>query len=368
MTTDGTTGSAKPSGGSGRDSKASFGSPFVKHHKQNEELIFKSGNNQADLFLRVRDAIADEVGIEYGKDMRNLVKYGTEKTFQKPTRPDEKEAKVPGRLEEYKEEMAIYRKESKMYDDFKAKTYIRILDRCCLEWKHRLEKDGEFSKLEQDTDVVGILKKLKAIAFKTDGGQYKPLIQANVMRKLFGIRQGTNEKTNNYYKRFLATLEVSNEHWGGNLVPANTPNKDKDKATANARLVSMIFLDGSDPKRFGKLKNNLHNAFISGTDNYPETLEDVLELLVDFEDQEKTGSRQPTHDRSDGVSFAQHAKHRNGCHLCGSKEHKAYQCPRKNKDNSTKTTGVFQQGYQRRYSSHDEDSSVESFPVLPSKK
>ena len=55
-----------------------------------EHLQFKSDVKEAgDLYFCTKEGIADYVGVEYGKDMRALVKHGVERTF---TASDEPEA------------------------------------------------------------------------------------------------------------------------------------------------------------------------------------------------------------------------------------------------------------------------------------
>jgi hypothetical protein len=46
------------------------------------ELVYKfNTKDQADMYLCTTEAIADFVGVEYGRDMRMLVKHGKEKIF-----------------------------------------------------------------------------------------------------------------------------------------------------------------------------------------------------------------------------------------------------------------------------------------------
>jgi hypothetical protein len=50
------------------------------------------------MYLRTTEAIADFVGVEYGRDMRMLVKHGTEKTFTEPRIPRSDDT-TPGLME-----------------------------------------------------------------------------------------------------------------------------------------------------------------------------------------------------------------------------------------------------------------------------
>jgi hypothetical protein len=46
------------------------------------ELVYKfNTKDQADMYVRTTEAIANFMGVESGRDMRMLVKQGTEKTF-----------------------------------------------------------------------------------------------------------------------------------------------------------------------------------------------------------------------------------------------------------------------------------------------
>jgi hypothetical protein len=58
-----------------------------KEEKFGELVYMFNTKDQTDMYLHTTEAIADFVGVEYGRDMRMLVKRGTEKTFTKPRMP-----------------------------------------------------------------------------------------------------------------------------------------------------------------------------------------------------------------------------------------------------------------------------------------
>jgi hypothetical protein len=70
--------------------------------------------------------IADFVGVEYGRDMRMLVKHGTEKTFTEPRIPRSDNA-TTGLMEKYKTELGIFHQEKKEFHENKAKVFVIIL-------------------------------------------------------------------------------------------------------------------------------------------------------------------------------------------------------------------------------------------------
>jgi hypothetical protein len=92
------------------------------------ELVYKfNTKDQADMYLCTTAAIADLVGVEHGRDMRMLVKHGTEKSFTKPTIPRSEDA-TPGLMEKYKTELEIFHQEKKEFHENKAKVFLLFSD------------------------------------------------------------------------------------------------------------------------------------------------------------------------------------------------------------------------------------------------
>jgi hypothetical protein len=91
------------------------------------ELVYKCNTkDQAGMYLCITEAIADFVGVEYGRDMRMLVRHGTEKTFTEP-RISKREDTTPGLMEKYKTELWIFDWEKKAFQDNKAKVFVIII-------------------------------------------------------------------------------------------------------------------------------------------------------------------------------------------------------------------------------------------------
>ena len=159
------------------------------------ELVYKfNTKDQADMYLRTTEAIADFVGVEYGRDMRMLVKHGTEKTFTEPRIPRSDDT-TPGLMEKYKTELRIFHREKKEFQDNKAKVFVIILGQCTHNVKSKLENELGYATLEMNDDVVGLLKQLKQMAFASGGVQHPFWTLQIVMRRLLAINQGpTSEK------------------------------------------------------------------------------------------------------------------------------------------------------------------------------
>ena len=229
--------------------KKTSGGLFLGGDPRLGDLIYKFGTkDQADTYLRTTEAMALLVGREYGRDMRNLVKLGKEKDFTRPRRPN-KDAPQSS-IEEYKTELTVFHKLKKEYDDNKSKVFVLILSQCSHVVKNKLENDKDMVGLEENDDVVGLLKKLKSWAFSAGDVENKYWVLQSLLRRLTSINQGPTETLTNYYKRFLAALEVLETQWGPVYPPGLVSDDDASKKAARDQMVSMIFLAGADKNRF----------------------------------------------------------------------------------------------------------------------
>jgi hypothetical protein len=136
------------------------------------ELVYKfNTKDQADMYLCNTEAIADFVGVEYGRDTRMLVKHCTEKTFTEPSMPRSKDA-TPGLMEKYKTELRIFHREKKEFQDNKANVFVIIPGQCTHNVKSKLENGSGYATLEMNDDVVGLLRQLKQMVFASGGVQH----------------------------------------------------------------------------------------------------------------------------------------------------------------------------------------------------
>jgi hypothetical protein len=303
------------------------------------QLVYKSNTkDSADMYIRTTEAVADYVGKEYGKDMRMLVKNQTERNFTEPRAP-RKEESTPGLLEKYKTELGIYHKDRKEYNDNKSKVFVVILGQCLPSVRSKLESDDGYSTLENNDDVVGLLKELRKMAFLT-GGEQDPFWTLQIALKRFAtMSQGPTESVVNYHKRFLANVKVL-EAQMGEFIPTKLVDGTTaaDKKVARDKMMSMMMLSGADKKRYGKLLEDLNNNYLAGTDNYPSDVDSTVTLLSHYQDYQSNGGRNKVDSDGDGrveTSFAQHKKKekqkdkqkfRIQCWTCGEYGHMARDC------------------------------------------
>ena len=209
-----------------RDKFNGSGRQVLGKTKELGDHVYKIGtNDQADLFIRTTEAIAEYVGVEYGWELRILVKQRTEASFTKPKYPTQVATRSAtaaaadpnlesAQIAEYKAELSIYHGRLDKYNESKAKVFVIILGQCTLAVKSWLEQGRRLDKLEADRDVVGLLKLLEEMAFSNGGDQDEFLTLVHSWRKLATMQQGSKEPTAKYYKRLRVAADVLIGHWG----------------------------------------------------------------------------------------------------------------------------------------------------------
>jgi hypothetical protein len=170
--------------------------------------------------------------------------------------------------------------------------------------------------MSEDYDALTLLKAIKSIAFNFQSTKYKPDALNDSKRRLYMLVQDKFATCQVYLYRFQNCVDVI-EHCGGSI--GNEPaivneiliagGIDPDNAdqgeiaaaitVAQEKCLASLFLQGADRGRFGKLIEDLKNAYTQGRDNYPKTVQDAYSLLTNWKDKNSTRTSGPT---NDGVS------------------------------------------------------------------
>jgi len=321
-----------------------------------DNVFVVNKRNQAEAYTRTKKAIAEHVRVEYGEEMFILVKHSREAVFTEPVAPG---GAAPARavMERYKAGLAMFHKDTRLYRDNKAKVFGIVHGQCSPELKNKLEYDTEFLDQEAESDVVALLAKLERMAFSTEGSRHPVWTLQNTMRRFFTFSQGNNESITKYHTRFMSQVKVAETQWGYLVPPTsitiqpihddeggvtNQAAMDAEKERARGRFLAMLLLDGADKKRFERMKNDLYNAYLAGTDNYPTTVDGTLQMMT-FYQSDEVGRRGGRHE-DDAMNFAQSGARRGNsnrtsgsfrCHECGEEGHYARNCPRNRRQGRT---------------------------------
>jgi len=287
---------------------------------------------QGNLFSKVNTAIGDYCGREHGKPMKLLFE-GKESPPKEPTRPTEAPDKMdPWDREVYRRELDQWIKLKQVYKENKGVVFLIIMGQCSLAMRNKIESSSEYSTLDANDDVIGLLKMIKDLTFTTTSAQYKYWKLFQNLKNTMLCRQFEHESLSVFYKRWKTNIDVVESLWGG-FVPTKLESGE-DKDTERDKFLACVFLGSLCIKKYGKATDDLNNDFLDGNDNYPPSAEEAMSRLSYRMDRDNKFNKNPRvpNDSSDGTietSFAQEGgkKNKQRCHKCGGKGHYANQCP-----------------------------------------
>ena len=293
------------------------------------EMVYKFGKDQANMFLRTTEAIADYVGVEYNRDMDILVRYGEEKKLTRPTLPKQQKGEYPpGSMEEFKILLGEYNKEMRRYDTDKGKVFGVIMGQCTQVVKNKLEQETDFVKWRQDADVIKLIETLKKYAFLAGDHQEPTWSLMLAMRSVAGINQGQDESLLKYFTRFVALMKVVQTQWGG-FFPPKLVSGDATEEVIQNKFHACVFLGGLNKKDYGTVLEYLNNQFLSGNDLYPASVDDAYNFVMKFQNHGQGGSTgRSSQEEGYGSSFMQQKKRKPVvCWKCQQEGHVKSQCP-----------------------------------------
>ena len=149
-------------------------------------------------------------------------------------------------------------------------------------------------------DMFALLEVIKKIIYKFENQKYLPLSLHNAKTNFYHFRQGTMTNPD-YLDKFMNLTDMA-ESYKGTLHDAavfkisllaskvrNMPEVDLDK---DERLIinsiereiylSCMFVIASDPKRYGRLVEELENDYTKGNNNYPTNMVKSCQLINEY--------------------------------------------------------------------------------------
>jgi hypothetical protein len=263
----------------------------------------------ASTFTTTTEEIAEFAGrtLKMGNYVKRSIEQMTTITANKPTVPPQDKG---GKVDEvdqaiYREEVKSYVSERKLYESSMQKTYSIIYGQCSDGVRAKMEGMDNHISLSNAGDPIGLLRNVKTVMSNFQTTKYMPHAIYDCKRSLFLCRQDRDTTVPQYYKEFKSIVDVI-EYNGGSLGadeglvraklassgcnPDSPTRRQKDDATSQARdaTVACIFILGADKWRFGKLKEDLENAYTQGDDKYPVDLTEAYKLLTNWKQETRT--------------------------------------------------------------------------------
>ena len=329
------------------------------------------GNRNFAPYDTVKEAVVTHIqktfkgGHDVSKSLKDmaLVDYATAPTRRISTLAD------PACIQEQKGFDMDYNSASKRFYDKKEllednmfKAYSLIKDNYCTKtMQQRLEEMPNY-ETSIDDDPIALLTAIQLLLHDPVRAQFPTVSMFNALKAMVTIRQYEGESLLDYSKRLKQTRNIMYAHQGEGITdgfvmmqPEYVSETDmavraEMKKKASKAFIAYIFLQGSDPTKYGSLLEGFQSQYSMGTDQYPRTLEVALDVLSnhkfdsryfeiqkrDRDQRQKKEKEQPQEAKKEESLTTSFVQNKDGkglrlCFVCGDPGHLSPDCPDKGK-------------------------------------
>ena len=276
------------------------------------------GARSDDLFIKSKKALANYVGRTYqhSGDIRRAIETLTLPIIPTPTAPVG-DPIPPLVAAIFGEQVKEYVKQnSRLHENIK-RLWALVWGQCSDTIRTRLQSLENYEDMRAASDGLQLLIAIKDLMFNVQEQKYIPLSIHLAKRQFFLLSQGCNT-VGEYYEQFKNQKDVLSHIGAGigddeaimkqvlrsqgiNINNATDEEEESGELEGIQWYLALAFLMGSDRNRYGRLLEKLENDFTAGNDNYPKTLTDAYNMLLEWKDDPRLLIRMAG---NDGISFA----------------------------------------------------------------
>jgi len=192
-----------------------------------------------------------------------------------------------------------------------GKAFPLILGQCSPAMRDRLEASDQWKKINTKTDVIELLKLIQSASTTRQTKQEPSHTLMEAYRDFFSFRQ-IHLSNSDYLQAFKDRLDVL-ERLAGPIgqddarVTQKVHDEEFEISHAEARVacreafIATTFLFGADKQRYGDLLVDLQNEHVISGRQYPATLTDAYNILVNY----KSRLRRNKSQGLEGMAFVQ---------------------------------------------------------------
>jgi len=202
------------------------------------------------------------------------------------------------RAEEVK---TIAKRRLKLSESLK-KGYATVYDQCSQEVRDKLEGTDNWESIQKDQSLHELINKIERICVGFNDHKQEVFNLVQALKTLFLYSQTDKETVEQYGRNFRALWETV-EAFGGspgihqgmidgmlkdpmqvaNVAKPTVAEITKAEEDASEAVKAALLISGADKTIFGRLKDELANNYLLGSDQYPDTYEKAMRILRNYQ-------------------------------------------------------------------------------------
>jgi hypothetical protein len=205
-------------------------------------------------------------------------------------------------------------------DESLKKGYTTVYSRCAEEMRDKLKSSDDWERIQKAQSLHELIAKIEKICVGFDDHKQEVFNLVQSLKMLFLYTQSDKETVEEYGRDFRSLWDTA-EAFGGspgvheglvrgilsNIMWGTTPTaketSDAEEASSEA-VKAALLISGADRRKYRKLKDELANNYLLGTDQYPDTFEKALHILRNYQTTTNSLPYRPSPNDT-GVAFLQ---------------------------------------------------------------
>jgi len=255
-----------------------------------------SSRDAVHQYTETLKVIADYVGQEYkhSGDIHYMIENMADYNFMRPQDPSNNATQFE--IESWKKALDMFWKRRGIYMDNKTELFSLIWGQSSRATQSKIKTHMNYNQCKNDYDILGLLKIMREFIFRSDDRQCHYKAEDQAKRPYYNLRQTLEMSCQEYFERVRNVVEVI-KSFGGSLcgdmhlndeLPARPPSgyTDVQYKEARERILNKTLAYGilvrADLGRYGKLIEEIENAYLKVNNDYPMNPTEAYNILVNY--------------------------------------------------------------------------------------
>ena len=287
-----------------------------------KDHVYEITNNQlsSDLFAKTTREIAEHIARTLGKGAGEFINALDPDDLGFVALAPPAPPANPGdlvQLETWKLQLRRHDELQNWREDLSKQAYAIVKGQCSEGVLDRVMSNANYTQINNDTDVVALLGLIRESLYTGQTVQNPGHSLQEAEEKLAAFHQGARMTNHAFLEKFNGLVQIL-EHFGGEpgqdtarirrklaeqgAADEQNPTQQEFRAAKSAarnEYLAILFFRKSDKRRYGQLVRNVENAHVRGNNDYPQTISEAYNMLVNY----RTPTRHGTSSNEGGLGF-----------------------------------------------------------------